>query len=54
MSSPDASTPDMTSRNDSTTDEERLQDHKDRLELFAVLLIALTAVMTAWSAFEAT
>lgn len=44
----------MTSRNDSTTDEERLQDHKDRLELFAVLLIALTAVMTAWSAFEAT
>lgn len=28
-------------------------EHLSRIELFAVLLIALTAVMTAWSAFEA-
>lgn len=28
-------------------------EHLSRLELFAVLLMALTAVLTAWSAFEA-
>lgn len=28
-------------------------EHLSRIELFAVLLMALTAVMTAWSAFEA-
>lgn len=34
-------------------DDAKASHRKDRLELFAVLLMALTAVMTAWSAFEA-
>lgn len=53
MAAPDAPAPDMTSSDTSDDDEARIRNHKERLELFAVLLIALTAVMTAWSAFEA-
>ena len=48
MADPDALQADTTDGDDARTSH-----RKDRLELFAVLLMALTAVMTAWSAFEA-
>ncbi len=53
MAISDAPAPDLTRSDSSEADEALIRNHKERLELFAVLLIALTAVMTAWSAFEA-
>lgn len=38
---------------DEPRDSKAVSHKKDTLELFAVALMALTAVMTAWSAFEA-